>query len=182
MGNLAEFERVVMPLTELGRETGRYFVKFIETGSGAGKSIEWGIDKELDVISIEIVPETVQRMREKFKYSDRVEMVEGSSRERLHNVIKMCGDVDCLIFLDAHCPGQFNPDVDKTEVTARYSHSDKHPLHDEVKICMGFNHVVLIDDANAQVNLELLKRQLTDGWEMRYWNIAKGYALLIPPE
>ena len=42
-------------------------------------------------------------------------------------------------------------------------------------------HVVLIDDARNIANLERIKTQLTDGWEMRYYNIAKGYLLLIPP-
>lgn len=188
MGNLSEFANEIMTLGEVEKEAGMMFSTFVETGAGNGTSILCALARVRagsgsvfkKVISIEIVPETVHRIRKMFQHEERLEVVEGSSRKKLQGVLEEATG-DCLIFLDAHCPGQFNPDVDRTKVRLRYSEADQHPLKDELEICMKFNHVVLIDDAKQIVQLDMVKRQLTDGWEMRYYNIAKGYLLLIPP-
>lgn len=91
---------------KIGELARQYNLKvFVETGVGNGDGVIEAQKHPFEkIISIEIMPVQVQRMREKFKNDPRVEIVEGNTLEILPKILEQYQDNICF-WLDAHFPG-----------------------------------------------------------------------------
>jgi hypothetical protein len=80
---------------------------FIETGTGAGASLEYAKKYDFELIySIEIIDSLYQAAVKKFVDDSRITILKGSSREQLDNILPKLSTIDSILFwLDAHYPG-----------------------------------------------------------------------------
>lgn len=78
---------------------------FIETGIGNGDAVIKAQELPFKrIISIEIMPLQVERMREKFKDDPRVEIILGDTLDELPKLISGINE-NVMFWLDAHFPG-----------------------------------------------------------------------------
>ncbi len=135
---------------------------FFETGIGSGDAVMKAQELPFSrIYSVEIMPEQVRRMREKFKDDARVVVIEGDSLSTLEKVNEIVGPgVNIMFWLDAHFPGA---DIGMGR------HDD--PSHDDAKIRLPLEEelialkrlrngkdVILFDD------LKIYRNQGRDAW------------------
>ena len=122
---------------------------FIETGVGNGDGVIEAQKHSFEkIISIEIMPLQVQRMREKFKDDSRVEIIEGDTLNQLPFILaSLKNDNNVCFFLDAHYPGA---DIGMGRHDADVSEDLRLPIEKEMKIINimrpAGKDVVLFDD------------------------------------
>ncbi len=121
------------PLAELQKKYNT--TVFFETGIGNGDAIIQAQKLPFDrIYSVEIMPEQVKRMREKFKGDGRVNIFEGDSLTILESFLRgWPANVNIMFWLDAHFPGA---DIGMGR------HDD--PTHDDAKIRLPLEEELLL--------------------------------------
>ena len=143
---------------------------FIETGTGNGTSLRHVVDSAdfSMAYSIEVHEMTAMRAKARFEADHKVEIIQGRSTDGLRVVFsKIPAGQDAFIFLDAHFPGEVDPDFAGYENMAPGSESI--PLAEELRLIAklreGMKDVIIVDDLN-----------LFEEGDYENGNIDSGYA------
>ena len=147
------------PLAELQQKFNTKI--FFETGIGNGDAIIQAQKLPFErIYSVEIMPEQVKRMREKFKDDPRIEIICSDSLSVLRCInVYVADDENVMFWLDAHFPGA---DIGMGR------HDDNHddaklrlPLEEELLVLKDNRlgkDVILFDD------LKIYRNQGRDAW------------------
>lgn len=124
---------------------------FIETGTLYGDGVQFAVEQGFkQVYSIEIMPNLVQRARQRFATVPQVQILEGNSSQVLREMLlqgQVEGLPNALFWLDAHFPGGDSNEKkyeDEKDVNVRA------PLETEIEAIKRLRHqnedVLIIDD------------------------------------
>lgn len=135
---------------------------FFETGIGNGDAIIKAQELPFErIYSVEIMPEQVRRMREKFKADPRVTIFEGDSLTILSEQMQRLDLAEPIMFwLDAHFPGA-DIGMGRHDDSSQDDAKIRLPLEEELlllKSARNGKDVVLFDD------LKIYRNQGRDAW------------------
>lgn len=132
---------------------------FFETGSGAGNGIKAALKYPFKrIISIEIMDKQVDFLKNMFKDEPRVELVCGTSLEKMEEIIPTLEDEIIFFWLDAHFPGAdlhmaecaMLPGINCDKYDNDFKDSLRLPLHHELdlikKLRNGKKDIIMADD------------------------------------
>jgi hypothetical protein len=143
---------------------------FIETGTGNGTSLCHVVDSAdfSRAFSIEVHELTAMRAKARFEGDRKVEVIHARSTDGLREVFsRIPAGQDALIFLDAHFPGEVDPDFAGYENMTPGSESL--PLAEELKLIAELRpdtkDIIVVDDLN-----------LFEQGDYENGNIESGYA------
>ena|SRR5579871_5668063 len=112
---------------------------FIETGTFLGDGTQAALDAGFPKIyTVEIYPDLYRAACDRFRGNERVELFEGSSIDRLQEILPMLND-QSTFYLDAHTCGGATGGAWNTPLVGELRLIATHPLK---------NHIILIDDVH----------------------------------